>query len=92
MVGPPDREGLAPEIWFGTTQVAELNREKDKLTVEIYSRLNSQPWSLNLNEFLNSLLASNEKLVGQQTFAPWAHVKAVAGRFSEISRPNPDFC
>lgn len=63
LASPPDRENLVAEIFFGTTQVAELNREGDYLAIEIYPRPDGHPWAFRADEFLATVAKARSSLL-----------------------------
>ena len=63
LASPPDRDQLVAEVFVGLEQIAELNAQSGKMTVEIYPRQNGSPWALNYSQFLQALTEAQEKLV-----------------------------
>ena len=61
---PPDREKLVAEIFFGDTQWAEINQERDALEVEIYPRPDGEAWRIDYQDAINALDEANRRLVG----------------------------
>ncbi len=57
IASPPDRERLVAEVFHGTEQIAELNREHEPLAVrlELYPRADGQPWSVDAEQFLTAI-------------------------------------
>ena len=65
IASPPDREKLVAEIFFGHEQVAELNQETGRLSIDLYPRLDGQPWSLEAEGFLSIVEKARASLWGE---------------------------
>jgi hypothetical protein len=61
---PPDREKLVAEIFFGDSQWAEINQEKDVPEIEFYPRPDGQPWRVNFQTAMNALEDARHRLIG----------------------------
>lgn len=61
---PPDREKLAAEIFFGDTQWAEINQEREALEVEFYARPDGEPWRIDYQDALSALDEAKRRLKG----------------------------
>ena len=61
---PPDREKLVAEIFFGDSQWAEINQERETLEVEFYSRANGEPWRIHYQDVIKSLNDAKQRLIG----------------------------
>jgi hypothetical protein len=62
ITSPPDRELLVAEIWDGNTQVAELNQEGAKLTLEVFDLSGTGRTVLALEEFLEAISIARNAL------------------------------
>lgn len=61
---PPDCEELVVEIFFGDWQWAELNQEGPELELEVYPRIDGQPWKVPYHQVISALEEAKKKLVG----------------------------
>ena len=59
---PPDREFLVADIFIGSEQIAEINRENEDIEIQIYPRKSSEMWDLNFDSFLEVLHKAKENL------------------------------
>lgn len=62
---PPDREKLVAEIFFGDTQWAEINQEREVLDVEFYPRPDGEPWRIEYQNAMQALVEAKRRLVGE---------------------------
>lgn len=62
---PPDRDKLVAEIFFGDTQWAEINKERDALEMEFYPRPDGEPWRIDYQDALNALDVAKRRLMGE---------------------------
>jgi len=51
----PDREKCVAEIWFGDSQVCELNREAGSAVLEVYPNPEGGPWSFEPAAFIEAI-------------------------------------
>ena len=65
IASPPDREKLVAELFYENEQWAELHQESNTgLTLELYPRPDTQPWSFPLADALSALQVASRRLVG----------------------------
>ncbi len=62
---PPDREKLVAEIFFGDTQWAEVNQEREALEVEFYPRPDGEPWRIDYQDAVSALDEAKRRLMGE---------------------------
>ncbi len=62
---PPDREKLVAEIFFGDTQWAEINQERETFEVEFYPRPDGEPWRIDYQDALSALNEAKRSLMGE---------------------------
>ena len=55
ITSPPDRERVVAEIWYGDSQLAELNEEAGQPMLEIYPNPTGEAWILDFNELVSLL-------------------------------------
>ncbi|MBO2533953.1 MAG: hypothetical protein CW342_13955 [Thermoactinomycetaceae bacterium] len=60
---PPDREKLVAEIFYGDHQWAEVNQEGSVLQIEIYPRMDGQPWRIPYEQVIHVLEEAKKQLV-----------------------------
>lgn len=60
------REILVAEIWDGEELIAEINDEKDRLEIEIYSPYKSEKYIFDCQEFIDSLELAKNKLLSMR--------------------------
>ena len=58
----PDRENEVAELWLGDVMVAEVNTESGKPKLEIYPQRTGEPWSFDVDDFLDALLKAKRRL------------------------------
>jgi hypothetical protein len=63
ITSPPDRTFLVAEIFFGSEQIAEINRENEKLQIEIFRNRSNDYWMLPCDEFLSTLVEAKNRLI-----------------------------
>jgi hypothetical protein len=64
ITSPPDRQRIVAEIWCDDDQLAEVNDESGYARVEIYPRVDGEPWVLPYDELLELLKHAKTELVG----------------------------
>lgn len=64
MVSPPDKENFVAEIWFDNELVAEINKERVVLEVELFPRANGSSFKFGLTDLLEKLNLAKSKLEG----------------------------
>jgi len=57
-----DRDMLVAEIWYGNFLIAEINKEKGNLQIELYV---TQNITLDYQEFLKALEVARQKLINE---------------------------
>lgn len=62
---PPDREQLVVDLMLDHVQLAEVNIESGFLAVEIYPRLDGEPWRLVEADLRAALAAAAHLLSGR---------------------------
>jgi hypothetical protein len=65
IASPPDREKLVAEFFFGDTQWAEINQEREALAVEFYPRPDGEPWRIDYQDALKALDEGKRGLMGE---------------------------
>lgn len=58
----PDRNFLVAEIFIGSEQIAEINREGKKVEIEIYSRKSGEAWKIDYEDLIDALQEARQKL------------------------------
>jgi hypothetical protein len=61
---PPDRERLVAEVFFRDEQLADVNQEAGRWSVELYPRLSGKPWTLPFDDTVIALRDAKTKLGG----------------------------
>ncbi len=51
----PDREKCVAEVWFGDSQVCEVNRESGSVALEVYPNPAGGPWSFEPEAFIEAI-------------------------------------
>jgi hypothetical protein len=62
LCSPPDRQKLVAAIMINGEQFAEVNRESDSITLEIYPRQDGQPWILGFETAMSVLFRAKDRL------------------------------
>jgi hypothetical protein len=62
LVSPPDREFLVAAAMFGSEQVAEVNVERERLSIEFCNQSTGEPWRLDLAELQLALEEAARRL------------------------------
>ena len=65
ITSPPDREELIAEIIIDDEQWAEINQEREQLSVEFYPRRDGKPWEFPLDEARALLDQAETRLVSR---------------------------
>ena len=65
LASPPDRERLVAPIMIGDEQWAEVNREEERLRIEIYPCRSGSAWVFDFEETISALLEARERLRGR---------------------------
>ena len=65
LASPPDRVKLVAEVMVDHVQLAEINQEHERLTLELYPPMGSGPWRLDYEEAMAALAAAKARLVGE---------------------------
>lgn len=65
---PPDREFLVAEIFVGNEQIAEINRENNTYTLEIYPKKSGEWWGVNFEHFIKVLDEAKQELVNRYSY------------------------
>ena len=60
---PSDSEKLVAEIFWGCEQWTEINQEDGGLEIEIYPKLDGQPWGMPSDQMLSTLSDAKERLL-----------------------------
>ena len=63
---PPDREKLVAEVFFGDTQWAEINQEREALEVEFCPRPDGEPWRIDYEGALKALDEAKRRLLSER--------------------------
>jgi len=63
----PDRDGVVAEIYFGSSQFAELSHVGSSFFCEVYPAVDGKPWRLELGELEQALASAKAKLLARQT-------------------------
>jgi hypothetical protein len=64
IASPPDREKLVAGIFYEREQWAEINQESGRLTLELYPRRDSKPWSFGYDKAIKTLVCARKRLIG----------------------------
>jgi len=64
LISPPDRERLAASVMVDGEQLAEINQERDRPTLELYPRRDGQFWVLDYEEAMAALVRAKTGLLG----------------------------
>lgn len=59
---PPDRDSLVAEVWVDGMMFCEVRRVATECIIEVYSRPDSTPWELKLNEFEAAIARARQSL------------------------------
>lgn len=58
----PNRGHLVAEVWLGRELLAELRHEDNCFRMQIYARVDSQPWDVLYEDFARALRQARERL------------------------------
>lgn len=62
----PDRDSVVAEIWIGNEMMAEISQVKNESsTIEIYPKVNGSFWSVNTDDFIQTINLAKEKLLNK---------------------------
>ena len=64
LISPPDREQLTASVLVDQEQLAEINQEQERPTLELYPRRDGQPWALDYEEAIAALVEAKRRLLG----------------------------
>jgi hypothetical protein len=62
LVSPPDRDFLVAAVMRGNEQVAEVNVEQERLSIELYASSTGEPWRLDLAEVQHALEEAGRRI------------------------------
>lgn len=62
LVSPPGRNFLVAAVMFGNEQVAEVNVEQERMSIELYTGSSGEPWRLDFAEFQHAIEEASQQL------------------------------
>jgi hypothetical protein len=61
----PDREKVFVEFWYGEDHIGEVIHEHANMELIIYPRRDDQPWNLDLDLVIESIIKAKKRLMGE---------------------------